>query len=442
MLRSYGESGSIQVVGNNITLTDDSLFLTFIQGNNQFNSINILAKDNLNLIGTTENSVLFPQIEPRYSRGIRNVSVGDGYSATITIHAKNLNLSGFGAIFTTNYNDSYGGDIILDIQERIHLSGDNPFDPFLPASTFITSRSSSSKPGGNISIKADSLLMTRGSAISSTTAEQGKGGDLILEVNSIALDGFNPISFLQTNLSTSSQGLGQGGNVQVESDRIALTNGGRIDSATFAFGNAGNITIKAHSIEVDGMIPDVPNPSLISSSANILSPLTRQLLDLPDIPSGDTGNLTIFSDRIRISNGALISASHDGTGNAGTIKISADFIELNNGGIVAKTFVGDGGIISLKTSQDIILRGNSTISATAGGNGNGGNININTRFLILDDSSSITAQAFEGKGGNIDLTVEGLLESPYSLISASSQLGVDGRISIDRNYKFEEALLI
>ena len=77
------------------------------------------------------------------------------------------------------------------------------------------------------------------------------------------------------------------------------------------------------------------------------------------------------------------------------------------------------------------LRNNSPISTTAGGTGNGGNINLSTEFFLARDDSDITANAFEGNGGNISIATQGIFSFPNSTIDASSQLGIDGVIEIN-----------
>ena len=61
----------------------------------------------------------------------------------------------------------------------------------------------------------------------------------------------------------------------------------------------------------------------------------------------------------------------------------------------------------------------------------GGNISIDPTWVILQDVSRITAEAFEGHGGKISIQTQGLFVSPDSKISASSELGVSGTVRVD-----------
>jgi large exoprotein involved in heme utilization and adhesion len=64
------------------------------------------------------------------------------------------------------------------------------------------------------------------------------------------------------------------------------------------------------------------------------------------------------------------------------------------------------------------------------GSGNGGNINIDPTFVILDNSQ-IIANAFGGNGGNINIVADFFMTTTESLVQASSQLGIDGEVTID-----------
>jgi large exoprotein involved in heme utilization and adhesion len=63
------------------------------------------------------------------------------------------------------------------------------------------------------------------------------------------------------------------------------------------------------------------------------------------------------------------------------------------------------------------------------GQGNGGNINIDPIFVVLQ-GSQITANAFGGNGGNINIIADHIFISPDSSITASSQLGISGTVTI------------
>ncbi|NEO96961.1 MAG: S-layer family protein, partial [Moorea sp. SIO3G5] len=85
------------------------------------------------------------------------------------------------------------------------------------------------------------------------------------------------------------------------------------------------------------------------------------------------------------------------------------------------------------TSDLLFLSNQSGISTSvrdSRGSGGGGNIDINSDFVVVVENSKIRANAILGPGGNIDITTQGLFLSPDSQITASSEFGVDGQINI------------
>jgi large exoprotein involved in heme utilization and adhesion len=85
----------------------------------------------------------------------------------------------------------------------------------------------------------------------------------------------------------------------------------------------------------------------------------------------------------------------------------------------------------------------SRISADALGSANGGNINIDTKFLIAQppqglSGSDIAANAFQGNGGRLDITASGIFgissrEESTALndITASSEFGGAGVVTLN-----------
>ena len=75
---------------------------------------------------------------------------------------------------------------------------------------------------------------------------------------------------------------------------------------------------------------------------------------------------------------------------------------------------------------------NSFITATVGGGPQttGGNIQINSPYIVLKDSHVI-ANAYEGKGGNISITADTYLADWTSTVSTSSALGISGQVDIN-----------
>lgn len=100
----------------------------------------------------------------------------------------------------------------------------------------------------------------------------------------------------------------------------------------------------------------------------------------------------------------------------------------NQGLITADTASNlSGGNITLDLTDLLLLIGNSQITSSAGINsqfGSGGNININTPFIVAFENSDIIANAFRGSGGKVNINTLGLFGiSPLTRQELQSRLG-------------------
>ncbi|MDY6805356.1 MAG: filamentous hemagglutinin N-terminal domain-containing protein [Cyanobacteriota bacterium] len=303
--------------------------------------------------------------------------------------------------------------------------------------------------GGDVTIFAGRLTVKDGATLSSTVipglssmgealqgAGSGGGGDLRVNVSEfIVVSGVNPFIGTPSNVGTLTFGDGNAGNTVLNVGRLIVENGGLVSSFTSAGGDAGQISINAtESILVAGSDAVSGLVAEITADALIFDDEVRQVfIDTPITTTGNTGQLTINTNRLTVRNGARINVQHQGTGNAGTLEINAAQVFLeNDASITAASTSGRGGNITLDAPTSLQLRGGSRITAEARGIGDGGNLSINAETIALLRDSNIDANALEGNGGNISITTNGLFLSPGSAITASSQLGVDGTVKIQQ----------
>lgn len=203
----------------------------------------------------------------------------------------------------------------------------------------------------------------------------------------------------------------KGGDITVNANSLEVTSGGQVLASTFSSGSAGNLILNI----ADDVILSGTDPTFLAR----LQQFNSEIVDNDGSKSG------LFSRSQGV--GSQGSA-------AGQINLSARRIALDDRGtITTETTSGQGGAINLNAQQLLLLRRNSQISTTAGTaqqGGDGGNITINTPFVVAvpSENNDITANAFTGNGGRIQITVQGVfgLErrsvlTPLSDITAFSQ---------------------
>jgi large exoprotein involved in heme utilization and adhesion len=124
---------------------------------------------------------------------------------------------------------------------------------------------------------------------------------------------------------------------------------------------------------------------------------------------------------VEVSASGVITAAAN-RGNAGTLTIDTGKLTVRNGGVVASvTFgAGNGGNLTVRASQEVILTEDrldsllgTAIATNSGATGNAGNIEINTRSVLIEGGTSISSTSgiaatdrvipSAGPGGNITI---------------------------------------
>lgn len=430
----FSSPGSIQLQGKQIVLSQGSGIVLQNFGLFPNGDIDLQAADSLQVKGTVSGGLTRSLIV--------NETLGLGAGGNVNISTSELHITDGAAIATRTFSAAPGGNLQIQVAGQLMLDKFAPEDPSIVST--IASMTIADGTAGNVEITATDLSLVEGGTILTGTFSRGDAGDITLDVtNAIELVGVAP-TFIPSSITSPTFGSGNAGNVTINASTLVLQDGGRVDASTIDMGNAGSVTINAsESITATGTVPNSINPSLITSSANILDTSLQKLFLASPILSGDSGNVTLNTPQLNILDGASVTVRNDGYGNAGNLQINADNIFLNNSGtITASTQSGEGGNLNLQIQDSLLLRNGSQISAEAGGTGNGGNIILDAELVSVLENSSIKANAFTGNGGNIGVHTQGIFMSRDSTITASSRFGVDGVITITTpNVSPNDALL-
>ena len=383
-------------------------------------------------------SITANQLAIRDGAYITTVTNGDGNSGTLRIKAENIQVgggqNGFSYLGTFSgqnaeaSNRGNAGRIIIDA-DRLTLTGE----------VALGSLTTGFGQAQAVILRIrDRLAVLNGGQVFSTTSGAGNAGTIQIQANELLIQG---VQIDQTGLatpgyiytssessySTSSpepETYGDAGNIDIQVNRLSLLDGAYIDSGTFTSGNGGSITISAEDILIASARYGNSNLTLggIYASAQV-----RQLGNVRLDP-GDGGSITITANRLDIRSGGTLSVSGEGRGRAGSLLVNANAITLNQSNLSAQTERGNRGSIRLNATGAVSLRENSAITTNATRQATGGNIQVDSPFLITQDNSDITANAVRGQGGNIAISANRIFD-PTSQITATSQLGLDGRVS-------------
>jgi filamentous hemagglutinin family protein len=263
---------------------------------------------------------------------------------------------------------------------------------------FTLAMSGSTGNGGNVNIDTESLLVTDGAQAATLTFSDGNAGNLTIKAKNIELVGTSPNGFPTTLLTNADVGsTGKGGDLTIETDRLKIADGAQILSSTFSDGDAGNLLVKAKEIQLVG----ISLSEIVSSSQISVS--------VEEEATGNGGNLTIQTEKLQVRDGAQIAVATAGSGNAGKMKVQANEIELIGSSELASSGIFASAII---------------------GTGNGGELDIASDRLTIKDGATINTSNFssrdssippgQGKAGNIAIETNSLqLDNSSSLVPSS-----------------------
>jgi filamentous hemagglutinin family protein len=472
--------------------------LLMVGGHVNFDRINLTSVDGkIELAGVTTGMV---GLSDNLSLNLQDVEKGDvslidstvNATGGVAISGRNIDLQ------VSNLNGgARGGDIALLATQQINMAGSTVNNNVVPGAIGNS---------GGIVMQADRLLLTD-STLSSISLGQGNAGKISVHGNTVSLknsfittapdeiigfgdagdinvvtnslflrqsrlstasvkgfagnisiDARNTISVDQSQISSQTFGIRDGGDINIKAGQLNLTNGGVILSATTGQGNAGNININPvdafSSITITGVNPDITQ----AFSSGLLTS-TDAVTD-----SGRSGNINVNTGRLRIADAGVLSARTRNSASGGNILVKASNLELIDGGQILTSSFGTGragditvnatdikisGIDTsynerLQKSGSLIVDNDGAASgllARVQGEAAAGNIQVTSPFIYLDNQGLISTTTTSGQGGNISLDNLDLLllrgGSQISTTAGTASKGGDGgNINIDATMGF------
>lgn len=426
--------GSVYIQGRSLQLSNDSRVYSFNLGTQSPGAFIINTSESVEITGGGKE--VYTEILQRFTEGtldpltVRNLlfstSFDSGAASDIIVNTRRLVLQEGAFLANITAGSGSAGNININATELINLNS---------GIIFTGSAVGSSGNSGSLSINTNALTIQNNAQVSASAFGTGGGGRIMVNVaDSIQLIGSTPIpvnaAVLNNNLTTGifTTGVaGEPGNIDITTRRLSIFGGALIGADDLNLGGqaqGGNVTVIASdTIALRGKAPN-GQPSEITSFG---------------VKQG--GNVFLRTNLLTVQDEAGISVRSPG--NAGNLAIATDLIRLENQGFLeATSLLGEGGNIQINTGL-LELRRNSSISTSAGllgGNGSGGNMIINAKFVVgvLSENSDIRANAFAGSGGNITITANaifGVQVQPrstfFSDITASSALGISGTVVLN-----------
>jgi filamentous hemagglutinin family protein len=408
------ELGSAQgsIVGINTTTAQWKFDYSHIQ---QFGNIQLLHQSLVETSGAPAGSMNFQG---------RNIEVKDGSGALLV-----------------NQGSHNSGHLTLHASQSLEMKnpGTYGFDH-----SFLWADNNSTGLGGNLLISAPHILLQDGAIIGARNFKIGKTGNIVVDAAStLEFTGYSPTP-VSSGLNNFNFGSGLGGDIQVNTGSLKLSNAGVILNSARGVGNGGNVIVNAaQQIEIVGQ------PLINLNPSGIIVSTFRQ---------GNTGQLTISTPKLTLLEGGAVITSTLGRGNGGNAIVNVSQ-EILVSGVGKGTGTGNPSRIGAKAelvplplqrryelspfpqgnSGDLVIntpkltitdRGN--VGTSHEGVGNAGDLYINSDRILLDSAGSITANTLSGEGGNLKLQATMIILRHSSNITATAGgSGNGGNITIN-----------
>lgn len=397
------DGGGVDVEAGTLSLTNGTVITTNTAGPGRGGNLTLTASEFITLSGHSSAgnpSALFSN------------TFGSGDAGQLSIATSTLTVDS-GRIQAGASSESSGdaGDIKVEV-ERLTLTDGAQID----ASTF-----GGTGQGGSVLIRATDSIALSGqdsagfrSGFFSNTFGSGDAGQVFVSTQTLAADGG------RIQAVASSESSGNAGDITVEVGNLTLTGGTQIDSSSFGgIGQGGNLTVMATgAIAISGRDNDGFRSGLFSNTNG----------------SGDAGNISISAPTLEIDGGWILTdTSPASSGNAGDIELNIGSLTLENGAHISSSTsgTGRGGNLTVAATDSISIAGRGTdflnglfsssgLFSITSGSGDAGNLFVSTPTLKLADGRIVALTTGDGNAGTVDVRVERLDLTDGAQISSSS----------------------
>ncbi|MEM6401506.1 MAG: filamentous hemagglutinin N-terminal domain-containing protein, partial [Cyanobacteria bacterium P01_D01_bin.116] len=410
-------AGEVNLQSNQLDVKNGSVVMMQNRGIQPAGNINVRAKS-VELSG----AISATQIR---SSLITETFAGD--AGNINIKTEHLSIKDGAGVVSRTFGFGNSGVIDIKAFESIDVMGVT-IDP--RQFSTISSVTFGSGNSGNINLSTGNLSVLNSGIISTATFSSGSAGNVNINSENTSVAGLGEGVFQVTGITATTFGLGDAGNIDINTQTLLITDSANISTTSHNNGKAGNITVNASDfVEISN--GEETRTSNLNSSVLSESEFVRQSLNLPEVPAGDGGNISIETPYLKVNDYGFIAVSNLGSGNAGRMKVNANLVQLKDKSTLnATNNSGEGGNILIEAGS--LQMYESLIGTNSKGEGNGGNIDINTDTIVALENSDITANAENSFGGKVTINAEGIFGTqfresltPESDITATSELGVE-----------------
>ncbi|MGB3758237.1 MAG: filamentous hemagglutinin N-terminal domain-containing protein [Rivularia sp. (in: cyanobacteria)] len=427
-----GNAGNLEITTGSLFVSNGSGLLSSTAGKGNSGNIDLIAQDTVKFDGA---SVFSRDLFFSSSAQTLVAPGGFGNAGEINISTSSLSLTNGGQLQTATDGIGNAGNVNIVANESVSFDGVGGADILkkgLPSAIFSDVGVSGIGNGGDINIKTPLLSLTNGGQIVASTFGKGDAGNLKINTRDrIIFDGIGKTGLTSSAFTRVDFGaVGNGGNIEIATKSLSLTNGAQLIADTRAEGNAGIITINAlEKVTFDGKGIGLTGGELTEVLSGVFSEVSPGAI-------GDGNLIAINTPLLLLNNHAQISAATLGEGTAGNITVTSNSLQATKGGQIRTSTSSSkkAGNITLNIKDNITLTGTETgifANTTENSTGNGGSIIIDPETVNIKDGARISVDSQgTGKGGDIELTA-GNLNLDSGTISAKTRSNTGGDITLN-----------
>ncbi|TYQ28627.1 filamentous hemagglutinin N-terminal domain-containing protein [Pseudanabaena sp. UWO311] len=463
---AIGNAGDINLSSRILHLSNRAYIEAATNGRGNSGDINIRASELVsainnstisNVIGNTGNgkggslNIFSPSITISDRSRVSAYTEGIGDSGNINFFTQSLSLSSNSALQAFTGGTGKAGNIAI-----------SPLKNFFNPNNVVKIERSSVSVGverngkgnaGNLSILATSLQLLDGAQIGANIFGQGDGGQIVIQADSITIDGLRSVSeqnfFSSIGTAVQTNAIGNAGTIDIKTRTLNLLNGAFITSESRGSGNAGKVEILASDsifLNNGSVFSNVTSTSQgnggdLKLFTNDFQMTNQSVLNASTASASKGGDIKVTANLLGISSGAKLITNTSSSGAAGNISLFLkDLLKVdgNDSGIFAgaeANSTGESGAIFIDPSFVTITNG-AKISVSSLGKGDSGSIQIIAGLLSLDNKAQIIAETANGRGGNILLQMQDLLllRKGSSISATAANDGNGGNINITAGF--------
>jgi large exoprotein involved in heme utilization and adhesion len=312
----------------------------------------------------------------------------EGHIELGSVTAGNVGIQAHAQGFEVNYpNENSFGDIQLTQRALASASG------------------IAGVTAGSVQIQGKQVSIGDGSMVLVQNRGSQAAGDITVNATEILkVSGASPDFQRHSSLINETLAAGTAGNIALSTPQLIIDRGGFVLNRTFSAANGGNIIANVTGLTVGGSASGDPLkiPGFLFATSN---------------GSGNGGQVSISTQTLSMLNGATVGTRAYADGNGGNVVIKADAIRVSG---------APAGPSNLEPTLSLLV-------ASTFGNGNGGDIAIDTRTLLLKDSGIVSTSSVSflsparGDSGNITIRASESIEVNGETVQGNpSLIGASG----------------